>query len=143
MTPATKTKILVVEDDSKVLRAIRSHLENLGYEVATAEDGAAALKLARSMSPDLIVLDLNFSDFPKSIGLPVDGIEVLLRLRESSRIPVLIMSGTNISSVKDMALSIGGDDYISKPFEPQALSARIEAILGRTGKELPDGTTGG
>ncbi len=137
MTAGTKTKILVVDDDRKVLMEIRSHLERLGYEVAVVEDGRSALKSARALSPDLVVLDLNFPDAPNSAGRSVDGIEVLRRLRESANVPVLMLSSTNISSVKVMALSIGADDYVSKPFEINELGARIEAILRRTGKELP------
>ena len=137
MTTVSKTKILVVDDDRQLLREVRSHLEKLGYEVATAEDGLSALKLAQSMSPDLVVLDINFADSKKSRSRSVDGVEVLRRLRESGNVPILMLSTTNISAVKVMALSIGADDYVSKPFELQELGARIEAILRRTGHELP------
>ena len=137
MTTVSKTKILVVDDDRQLLRVVRSHLEKLGYEVATAEDGLSALKLAQSMSPDLVVLDINFPDSKKSRSRSVDGVEVLRRLRESGSVPILMLSTTNISAVKVMALSIGADDYVSKPFEVQELGARIEAILRRTGHELP------
>ena len=135
MTTVTKTKILLVDDDQKVLREIRSHLERLGYEVASAEDGFSALNLAQSILPDLVVLDINFPESPTSRKLTVDGIEVLRRLRESGNVPVLMLSATNISAVKVMALSIGADDYVSKPFDIQELGARIEAILRRTGQE--------
>lgn len=137
MTTATKTKILIVDDDRKLLRDLRSHLNKQGYEVATAEDGASALKLAHSMSPDLVVLDINFPDSKTSRSQTLDGVEVLRRLRENGDVPVLMLSTTNISSVKVMALSIGADDYVSKPFELQELGARIEAILRRTGHEPP------
>jgi chemosensory pili system protein ChpA (sensor histidine kinase/response regulator) len=90
----SKTKLLVVDDDQKVLREVRSHSEKLGYEAAVAEDGIAALKLVQSMSPDLIVLDINFSDFKKAKVLSVDEVEVLRRLRESGNIPVLMLSST-------------------------------------------------
>ena len=133
----SKTRILVVDDDRQLLREVRSHLEKLGYEVATAEDGLSALKLAHSASPDLVVLDINFPDSKGSRSRSVDGVEVLRRLRESGNVPILMLSTTNISAVKVMALSIGADDYVSKPFELQELGARIEAILRRTGQELP------
>jgi len=137
LTTATKTKILLVDDDQKVLREIRSHLEKLGYEVASAEDGASALSLATAGLPDLVVLDINFPESKTSRKLTVDGIEVLRRLRESGNVPVLMLSSTNIAAVKVMALSIGADDYVSKPFDIQELGARIEAILRRTGQESP------
>ena len=137
MTTSSKTKILVVDDDRQILREVRPHLEKLGYEVATAEDGLSALKLVQSMSPDLVVLDINFPDSKNLRSRSVDGVEVLRRLRESGNVPVLMLSTTNISAVKVMALSIGADDYVSKPVELQELSARIEAILRRTGHELP------
>lgn len=137
MKTVSKTNILVVDDDRKLLKEVRSHLEKKGYEVATAEDGFSALKLAQTMSPDLVVLDINFPDSKTSISRSVDGVEVLRRLRESGNVPILMLSTTNISAVKVMALSIGADDYVSKPFELQELSARIEAILRRTGHDLP------
>lgn len=137
MITTSKTKILVVDDDRQVLREVRAHLERLGYEVTTAEDGLSALKLAQSTAPDLVVLDINFPDFKNSRSHTLDGVEVLRRLRESGRIPILMLSTTNISAVKVMALSIGADDYVSKPFELQELGARIEAILRRSGHELP------
>jgi two-component system, OmpR family, alkaline phosphatase synthesis response regulator PhoP len=137
LTTATKTKILVVDDDRKVLRELRAHLEKLGYEVATAEDGTTALKLAQSMSPDLMVLDISFPDAKESRSRSLDGVEVLRRIRESGSVPVLMLSSTNSASVKVMALSIGADDYVSKPFDLQELSARIEAILRRTGHTMP------
>lgn len=137
MTTVSKTKILVVDDDRKLLRDVRSLLEKLGYEVATAEDGVSALKLAQTLSPDLVVLDINFPDSKTSRSQTLDGVEVLRRLRESGDVPVLMLSTTNISAVKVMALSIGADDYVSKPFELQELGARIEAILRRTGHESP------
>ena len=137
LTTVSKTKILVVDDDRQLLQKVRSHLEKLGYQVTTAEDGLSALKLAQSMSPDLVVLDINFPDSKKSTSRSVDGVEVLRRLRESGNVPILMLSATNISAVKVMVLSIGADDYVSKPFELQELGARIEAILRRTGHELP------
>ncbi len=137
MTTVAKTKILLVDDDQKILREIRSHLEKLGYEVSSAEDGASALNLANSTLPDLVVLDINFPESSTSRRLTVDGIEVLRRLRESGNVPVLMLSATNIASVKVMALSIGADDYVSKPFDIQELGARIEAILRRAGQESP------
>jgi len=132
-----KAKILVIDDDRQLLREVRTYLEKLGYEVATAEDGSNALKLAQTISPNLIVLDISFPDSVGSRSRSLDGVEVLRRVRESGSVPVLMLSSTNSTSVKVMALSIGADDYMSKPFELQELSARIEAILRRTGHEKP------
>lgn len=137
LTTAAKTKILVVDDDRQLLREVQAHLEKSGYEVATAEDGSSALKLAQSMSPNLMVLDINFPDSKGARSRSLDGVEVLRRIRESGSVPVLMLSSTNSSAVKVMALSIGADDYVSKPFDLQELSARIEAILRRTGHEMP------
>ena len=132
----SKIKILVIDDDPQIVQEVKSYLENLGYEVAAAQDGISGLKLAQSILPDLIVLDITFPVSTTSRGQIVDGVEVLRKLRESSNVPVLMLSSTNISAVKVMALSIGADDYVSKPFKIQELSARIEAILRRTGQEL-------
>lgn len=135
MRTTAKSKILFVDDDQKLLREVRAYLEKLGYEVATAEDGPSALKLAQSLAPDLVVLDINFPDSKRPGSPSIDGVEVLRRLRESGKVPVLMLSTTNSSAVKVMALSIGADDYVSKPFDLQEFGARIEAILRRTGDE--------
>ncbi len=131
MTKASKRKILVVDDDVKLAREVVSHLEKLGYEVATAADGRAAVALAKSMELDLVILDINFPDVKIRNERSIDGIEVLRILRESGNVPVLMLSSTNISAVKVMALTLGADDYVHKPFNLQELGARIEAILRR------------
>lgn len=137
MTKATKRKILVVDDDARLLRAVQSQLEKLGYEAATATDGRAALELARSFVPDLVVLDVSLDDSRPAVKKPLDGIEVLRRLRDASDVPVLMLSATNVAVVKVMSLSLGADDYLTKPFDPAELGARIEAILRRVRKESP------
>jgi DNA-binding response OmpR family regulator len=125
-------KILVVDDDAELLQKVKSHLEKLSYEVATAADGHTALALSNSMELDLVVLDINFPDIKATGESSIDGIEVLRRLRNSGTVPVLMLSSTNISAVKVMTLAIGADDYVPKPFDLQELSARIEAILRRS-----------
>lgn len=132
-----KRKILAVDDDPQLLREVRTHLEALGYEVATAADGLAALKLARSALPDLVILDINFPDSKTARNQSIDGIEILRQLRELGNVPILMLSSANIAAVKVMTLTIGADDYLSKPFDLQELSARIDAILRRTGHESP------
>jgi len=128
-----KSKILLVDDDAQLLREVQPHLEALGYEVATASDGLAALKLAKSMFPDLVVLDINFPNPKAAQNRAIDGIEVLRRLREIGDVPVLMLSSANVAAVKVMTLTIGADDYLAKPFDLQELSARIAAILRRGG----------
>jgi len=135
MTKPSKTKILIVDDDLHVLEEVKSHLVKLGYEVTTARDGHAALRIARSMGPDLVVLDVALPGARAQREL-LDGIEVLRRLRDSGNVPVLILSATNVAAVKVMALNIGADDYLSKPFDLQELSARIGAILRRASNGL-------
>ncbi|MBI5091851.1 MAG: response regulator transcription factor [Candidatus Hydrogenedentes bacterium] len=132
MTKPLKSKILIVDDDSKLLRAVQTHLEKLGYEVATAADGRSALAAAKSMAFDLVVLDINFPDITTKKERSLDGIEVLRTLRDSDSVPILMLSSTNISAVKVMTLALGADDYVSKPFDLQELGARVEAILRRS-----------
>lgn len=138
MQVVTKTKILVVDDDRQLLQKIRTHLEQLGYEVATAEDGGSALKLVQSMTPDLAILDISFPVSASSANRNLDGVEVLRRLRESGDVRILMLSSTNSASVKAMAINIGADDYVTKPFDFHELSARIAAILRRGGIESRD-----
>ena len=134
----SKSKILLVDDDSQLLREVKSHLESLGYEVATAEDGMVALKLAKTVFPDLIVLDINFQGSKTVRNRSIDGLDVLRRIRDSGNIPVLMLSATNIAAVKVMALTVGADDYLAKPFDLRELSARIAAILRRGGNDQPE-----
>lgn len=132
MREKEKYQVLVVDDDEAILNSIRTQLEKLGYEVQTAKNGRSALNMARSTPPDLVVLDISFSADSNARPQGIDGIEVLRLLREAGDVPVLMLSATSISSVKIMAITIGADDYMTKPFDLQELSARIEAILRRT-----------
>jgi DNA-binding response OmpR family regulator len=134
---AARKSILVVDDDTQLLSELKSFLAKLGYEVATAETARAALAILESTVQDLIVLDINLPDSSASRSRTIDGIEMLRTLRETSNLPVLMLSSTNSPAVKVMALTIGADDYVAKPFEIDELGARIEAILRRTRQELP------
>ncbi len=136
MTKGSKYKILVVDDDLRLLRDVQKYLEKHGYEVATAADGRSAVALAKSTKLDLVVLDINFPDITTKKERSIDGIEVLRMLRDLGTVPILMLSSTNISAVKVMALTIGADDYVPKPFNLQELSARIEAILRRSKDEV-------
>lgn len=137
MEHEAKCTILVVDDDPHMLDLVRAHLEKSGYAVATAVDGPSGLALAARATPDLIVLDIALDNSPVAANWAIDGIGVLRRLRDSCDVPVVMLSATNISSVKVMALAIGADDYLPKPFDLHELSARIEAILRRTRHERP------
>lgn len=132
---SAKSKILVIDDDPTLIRDVKTHLKDLGYELETALDGFSGLHLSQTFMPDLVVLDITFPVSIRSGRQVIDGVEVLRKLRESSDVPILMLSNTNSSAVKVMALSIGADDYVSKPFELQELSARIEAILRRSKPE--------
>jgi two-component system, OmpR family, alkaline phosphatase synthesis response regulator PhoP len=116
-------KILVVEDEPKVSEVIRAYLEREGYAVHTAADGLAGLKAARVLQPDLIVLD---------IMLPrLDGLEVLRQLRQESDVYVLLLTARADETDKIVGLTVGADDYLTKPFSPRELAARVKAILRR------------
>jgi len=135
LSDGANRKILVVDDDPKLLRDVELSLGKKGYTVAVASDGPTALTLAESMLPDLVVLDITFPDVKAARQKPIDGIELLRRLRESGDTPVIMLSSTNISAVKIMALTIGADDYLPKPFDLDELGARIDAILRRSRDE--------
>jgi len=138
MIDTAKRHLLFVDDDTTLLGEAAQHFERQGYHVSTAESCSEALDIAASNEVDLVVLDLNF---PPGKGKPVrsiDGIEVLRMLRETGEVPILVLSSTNISAVKVMALTLGADDYVSKPFEYGELSARIDAVLRRTGRDAKE-----
>ncbi|MCA9002826.1 MAG: response regulator transcription factor, partial [Planctomycetes bacterium] len=127
-------RILVVDDDRAVLERVRKQLAREGYDVATSEDGAGALKKVVELEPDLVILDISLA---ADGAEPLDGIEVLRRVREDFETPVLMLSATSVGAVKVMALTMGADDYLTKPFDPQEFLARIRAILRRMSRTAP------
>ncbi len=115
--------IFIIEDERRIVQLAQDYLERAGYAVASAGDGASALATARSLRPDLIVLDL---------GLPGrDGLDVLRLLRRESNTPVIILTARGEESDKLVGLELGADDYIVKPFSPKELVARVRAVLRR------------
>ncbi|MRH90993.1 response regulator [Nocardia sp. SYP-A9097] len=118
------TKVLVVDDEPQILRALRINLSVRGYEVTTASTGAAALRAAAEKHPDVVVLDLGLPD--------MDGIEVLAGLRGWSTTPVIVLSARTDSSDKVEALDAGADDYVTKPFGMDELLARLRAAVRRS-----------
>jgi two-component system KDP operon response regulator KdpE len=119
-----KEKILVVDDEARILRLVRSNLEPQGYKVLTAMDGESALTAAEMNDPDLIILDLML---PR-----MDGFEVCRRLREFSTVPIIILTAKGEEVDKVKGLELGADDYLTKPFGVPELLARIKAVLRRT-----------
>jgi len=118
-----KKKILVVDDEQRLVDVVRAYLEREGYQVLTAYDGRAALALARAQRPDLIVLDLMLPE--------VDGLEVCRILRRESSVPIIMLTARSDETDKLIGLELGADDYVTKPFSPRELVARIRAVLRR------------
>lgn len=119
-----KAGILVVDDEPEILRALQAGLVAQGYDISTARDGQDALRQTESAMPDLVILD---------IMLPgaFDGLEVCRRLRETSAVPILILSALGQERQKVAALDLGADDYLTKPFGMDELTARVRAALRR------------
>jgi len=118
------TKILVVDDEAPIRKLVRSYMEAEGYEVLEGDNGEKAVALARSSSPDLIVLD---------IGMPIlDGVETLRMIRTFSDVYVVMLTARSDEVDKLIGLSVGADDYLTKPFSPRELVARIKAVLRRS-----------
>src|SRR2546430_2575799 len=124
--------ILVVDDESKIVQLARDYLEHSGFKVVAAADGNSALAAARSEKPDLIVLDL---------GLPgLNGLDVARVLRRDSRVPIIMLTARADESDKLVGLELGADDYITKPFSPKELVARVRAVLRRSEDALTAAT---
>ncbi len=120
---ATRKKILVVDDESAILQTLRFNLERSGYTVCTAGDGRSAVALAASEKPDLIILD---------IMLPIlDGIEACKEIRKTSGVPIIMLTAKDQEIDKVLALELGADDYVTKPFSLGEFLARIKARLRR------------
>lgn len=116
-------KILVIDDEPSIVKLVTAYLKPEGYEVLTAADGPTGLKAARAFKPDLIILD---------IMLPgMDGIELLSRLRRESEVYVILLTAKTEETDKVIGLSVGADDYVTKPFSPRELTARVKAALRR------------
>jgi two-component system KDP operon response regulator KdpE len=117
------TRILIVDDEPQILRALRINLTARQYDVVTAADGAQALAAAREDRPDIVVLDLGLPD--------IDGVEVIHDLRAWTPVPIVVLSGRVNSHDKVDALDAGADDYVTKPFNVNELLARIRAVTRR------------
>jgi two-component system alkaline phosphatase synthesis response regulator PhoP len=115
--------ILVVDDEPRIVQLVRDYLEHGGFTVLVASDGAAALRTARTGRPDLVVLDL---------GLPgLDGLDVTRALRRDGAVPIIMLTARTEESDKLVGLELGADDYLTKPFSPKELVARVRAVLRR------------
>jgi len=117
------TKILVIDDEPSILNLVSAYLKPEGYEVYTAADGNAGIKAARAFKPDLIILDLMLPG--------MDGIELLSRLRRESDVYVIMLTARSEETDKIVGLAVGADDYVTKPFSPRELAARVKAALRR------------
>jgi two-component system alkaline phosphatase synthesis response regulator PhoP len=128
------TTILVVDDETKIVQLARDYLEHAGFAVVTAADGQTALEVVRNQHPDLLVLDL---------GLPgLDGLEVTRRLRQAGDLPIVMLTARDDELDKLLGLELGADDYLTKPFSPRELVARVRAVLRRaerSARTAPDG----
>ncbi len=118
-----KRKILVVDDDRKIVDSIRIYFERAGFEVAAAYDGREALRESRANQYDLVILDLMMPE--------IDGLDVCRRLRAESSIPIIMLTARTTEEDKLRGLDLGADDYVAKPFSPRELVARARAVLRR------------
>lgn len=126
-----KTKVLIVEDEENIAQLLDMYLEKEGFETKVAEDGAEAVEMYQSFLPDLVLLDIML---PK-----LNGWEVLTKIREFGKTPVIMLTAKGETSDKIKALGMGADDYIVKSFEIKEVLARIQAVLRRSGIEESSG----
>ena len=117
-------RLLVVDDEPQIRRLVQTGLAGYGFEVLTAANDVAALALVRSREPDLVILDI-------ALGSGPDGIEVCRRIRQSSQVPIIMLSIREDEDSKVKALDAGADDYLTKPFGMEELRARVQAVLRR------------
>jgi len=131
MSTSGRHKILVVDDDRKIVELIRLYLEKGGYCVLVAYSGLEALELARQKRPDLILLDLMLPE--------MDGLDVCRILQTESEVPIIMLTARTTDEDKLAGLDLGADDYITKPFNPREVVVRVRAVLRRAGKEPSQG----
>ncbi len=118
-----RRRVLVVDDEPKVCDLIKAYLEKDGYDVVIANDGKTAVDIACSQKPDIIVLDLNLPE--------MDGLEAFRSIRTFSDVPVIMLTARDEEVDKIVGLQLGADDYVTKPFSPRELAARVAAVLRR------------
>lgn len=128
-----KSRILIAEDDPKTSATIKLYLEHAGFETMVADDGKRALEEARSGHYELVVLDLMLPE--------IDGLSVCRLLRAESAMPVIMLTARTTEEDRLRGLDLGADDYVSKPFSPRELTARVRAVLRRTNGNRDDGPT--
>jgi DNA-binding response OmpR family regulator len=117
-------RVLVVDDEPKIVEVVGDYLRSAGFSVTTAVDGEAAVALARARPPDLVVLDL---------GLPgLDGLDVARNLRSTSAVPIIMLTARGEETDRVLGLELGADDYLVKPFSPRELVARVRAVMRRS-----------
>lgn len=122
-------KILIVDDEPKIVKVLRAYLEQAGYQVITAADGHNALAIFQREKPDFIILDLNLPG--------IDGLEVCKTIRRQSNVPILMLTARVEETDKLIGLELGADDYVTKPFSPREVVARVRTVLRRSGGEVP------
>jgi len=119
-------KILVVDDEKKIVDIVKAYLEKEGFQINVAYDGKSALELARTYSPDLIVLDLMLPE--------ISGWDVCRAIRKNSDVPIIMLTARDEVADKIVGLELGADDYLAKPFSPSELVSRVRAVLRRSDK---------
>jgi DNA-binding response OmpR family regulator len=129
--PAVVARVLVIEDDPNVAEVVARYLQREGYEVDSVADGAEGLRRALAEPPDLVVLDLMLPS--------LNGVEVCRRLRAAAPVPVIMLTARGEEADRIAGLELGADDYMSKPFSPRELTARVKAVLRRATSPLPVG----
>src|SRR5215203_4433717 len=125
-------RILLVDDETSIQRAVAPLLRSRGYDVEIAGTGAEALRVVSDRAPDLVVLDLGLPD--------IEGTEVCRRIRETLKTPIIVLSARGAEADKVNALDLGADDYVTKPFGPEELFARIRVAMRRVMSEQEEGT---
>jgi two-component system alkaline phosphatase synthesis response regulator PhoP len=122
--------ILVVDDEQRIAHLVRDYLQAAGFQVFTAYDGQTALAQFRHERPDLVVLDLNLP--PDRSGRSMDGIDVTRAIRSEAQTPIIMLTARVEETDRIIGLELGADDYVTKPFSPRELVARVRAVLRRT-----------